>query len=102
MVKSDTIKSQKQHKKSRQTPITRNLQVKGGGEASSSLLQSYFIINGIFAGFCLVQLLIIRSILRDFVGLYFFFIFLIVAFFIVSMLDYFSDRLGPPVDSDKD
>lgn len=45
-------------------------------------------------------MLIIRAILPSFAGLAFFFFFIIVAFFIVSMLDYLSNRLGIPADED--
>lgn len=70
------------------------------GDRKESLLKTYFLINGIFSAFCVIQMLIIRAILPSFAGLAFFFFFIIVAFFIVSMLDYLSNRLGIPADED--
>src|SRR5690606_22696936 len=56
-------------------------------------LRDYVNMNLIFAGFCIVQLVIVRMLLRDFAGLYFFFGFLICAFLIASIFDYFSEKL---------
>lgn len=56
-------------------------------------LSDYIVINAFFAAFCIAQLVIIRLILRDFAGLYFFFGFLMISFIIVSAFDYLSQKL---------
>lgn len=53
----------------------------------------YLVMNGVFIAFCVVQLIVVRLLLRDFAGLYFFFGFLICAFAIASLFDYFSSKL---------
>ena len=56
-------------------------------------LVDYALLNGIFIAFCMVQLVIVRMLLPDMLGLYFFFGFLIVAFALVSVFDYLAGRI---------
>lgn len=53
-------------------------------------LYDYILMNGVFAAFCLLQLVIVRVILPNSLGLTFFFGFLIVGFAVVSVFDYFA------------
>ncbi len=78
-------------------------QVSGAGaagaitaSASNSKLsfRGYFVLNAIFSSFCILQLILVRLLLRDFAGLYFFFIFLMVSFLVVSLFDYFAEKTG--------
>lgn len=60
-------------------------------------LGSYVLFNVIFDAFCLLQLLLVRVVLGEQRGLYFFFALLMVAFLIVSIYDYLYDRYVDPV-----
>ncbi len=56
-------------------------------------LKGYLILNVIFWGYCLVQLVVLRWLFRDVVGLIFFFVVLGAGFTLVSVYDYAYDRL---------
>lgn len=58
-------------------------------------LMTYVILNLIFWAYCAVQLLVLKWLLREIAGLYFFFAILAAAFTIVSIYDYLYDRLAP-------
>lgn len=62
-------------------------------------IRDYLVMNLIFDAFCVVQLIIVSLLLRDFAGLYFFFGFLMCAFLIVSVFDYFSEKLDMGVSA---
>lgn len=62
-------------------------------------LKDYVLLNIGFSGFCLFQLVLIRIIMTDLTGTYFFFIFIMCAFLLVSIFDYVSTRLASPVDA---
>lgn len=53
----------------------------------------YLLLNVVFDLFCIVQLVIVRVVLRETRGLYFFFALLMLGFFAVSVFDYIYDRL---------
>ena len=57
-------------------------------------LQQYLLINLCFWLFCVIELLFLRLLLRDFAGLYFFFGFLAVAFSIVTIFDFVASRMA--------
>ncbi|MCD6385230.1 hypothetical protein J7M23_05575 [Candidatus Sumerlaeota bacterium] len=57
-------------------------------------LKNYVILNLIFWAYCAVQLLVLKWLLRDVAGLYFFFAVLAVAFTVVSIYDYLYERLA--------
>ena len=68
------------------------------GQADATELFSvrqYVLLNVIFDGFCVVQLILCRvlPVVRETRGLYFFFALLMVGFFAVSVFDYVYDRL---------
>ncbi len=56
-------------------------------------ISDYLKLNLTFDVFCIVQLIIVRILLRDFAGLYFFFGFIMCAFLIASVFDYLSGKL---------
>ena len=82
MAKNEKKKSNRQ--KSTETPIS---------EKPLSL-KNYVILNLIFWAYCAVQLLVLKWLLRDVAGLYFFFAVLAVAFTVVSIYDYLYERLA--------
>jgi hypothetical protein len=55
----------------------------------------YLILNAIFDAFCLAQLVLVRLFLKETRGLYYFFALLMIGFLLVSIFDYFYDRLAP-------
>ena len=56
-------------------------------------LKGYLILNIIFWGYCLLQIIVLRWLLRDVVGLIFFFVVLGVGFTLVSIYDYIYDHI---------
>lgn len=75
--------------------------LKSGRSESAALITSpgslqikdYVFLNLIFAVFCIVQLLILRVLISDFAGLYFFFGFIMCAFFITSVFDCMAEKM---------
>jgi|GEM_PF-545620 len=65
-------------------------------EAQDSLfsLKGYIILNVIFWGYCLLQVIILRWIYRDAMGIIFFFTVLATGFTVVSIYDYIYDRIA--------
>ncbi|MCX7765646.1 MAG: hypothetical protein N2246_02940 [Candidatus Sumerlaeia bacterium] len=57
-------------------------------------LMTYILLNLIFWAYCAIQLLVLKWLLRDVAGLYFFFAVLAGAFTIVSIYDFLYDRLS--------
>ena len=58
-------------------------------------IREYVLLNVIFDAFCLLQLLLVRVFLSETRGLYFFFALLMIGFLLVSVFDYFYDRMAP-------
>lgn len=58
------------------------------------VLKDYLALNLVFGAFCFVQLMIVRLLLRDFAGLYFFFGFIICAFMVASVFDYMAEKMS--------
>lgn len=56
-------------------------------------LREYVILNLVFDGFCVLQLLLVAIFLRETRGLYFFFALLMIGFLLVSIFDYVYDRV---------
>ncbi len=56
----------------------------------------YALLNGVFIAFCALLLLLVRVVLRETQGLYFFFGLMVAGFFLVSVFDYAYDRLAAP------
>lgn len=79
---------------------------KGSGEKTEARVVSekplsvknYIILNLIFWAYCAVQLLVLKWLLQDVAGLYFFFAVLAGAFTVVSIYDYLYDRLTKEPD----
>lgn len=61
-------------------------------------LTGYLLLNVVFDVFCVLQLLFIKTTLRETRGLYFFFGLLMAGFLVVSIYDYLYDRLVPDDD----
>ncbi len=70
--------------------------------ASSNRLgfNDYLMLNLVFFAFCIIQLIIVRLLLPDFAGLYFFFGFLMCAFSVASVFDFLCEKLdvGAPAE----
>ena len=68
-------------------------------------LKGYVFINLIFWAFCAIQILVLKWMIRDLAGLYYFFGILAVSFTIVSIYDYVFDTIyekrSLPKDSEK-
>lgn len=75
---------------------------KVGRHGEGLTVRDYVVMNLVFDAFCVVQLIIVSLLLRDFAGLYFFFGFLMCAFLIASIFDYFSERLNMGVSTGDD
>ena len=54
--------------------------------------RQYLMMNAAFALFCIVQLVVVRLVLGDSQGLYFFFALMVAGFAAVSLFDYIYDR----------
>lgn len=63
-------------------------------------LKDYVFLNLIFYAFCIVQLIIVRLLLRDFAGLYFFFGFIMCAFLVASVFDFVAEKLDVGVHAE--
>jgi hypothetical protein len=92
-------KSKHQHR----YPVTRTA---AAGTAAGSVargyeapldLKDYVLLNALFDGFCVVQLIVVRLLLPDMLGLYFFFGFIMMAFLMVSAFDYMTGRFSAGV-----
>lgn len=55
-------------------------------------LKQYLLMNAIFDAFCIAQLIIVKVVIRETRGLYFFFALLMLGFLAVSIFDYVYDR----------
>jgi hypothetical protein len=55
-------------------------------------IKAYVIMNVIFDGFCVLQLLLARIFIHETRGLYFFFCLLMIGFLAVSAFDFLYDR----------
>jgi len=56
-------------------------------------LKGYLILNAVFWGYCLIQMLVLLWLFKDIVGLIFFFCVLGGGFTLVSIYDYVYDRI---------
>ena len=56
--------------------------------------KGYLILNIIFWVYCIIQMLVLRWLFRDTIGLFFFFTVLGVGFTLVSAYDYIFDRVA--------
>jgi hypothetical protein len=74
--------------------MSREPATKVGNEDERFPLLGYVIINLIFWAYCVVQLLVIKWLLRETTGLYFFFGVLAIGFTLVSIYDYAYDRIS--------
>lgn len=63
-------------------------------------LKDYVMLNVIFGVFCIVQLIIVRVLLQDFAGLYFFFGFIMCAFFVASIFDFLAEKIDVGVHTE--
>lgn len=54
--------------------------------------KEYLLLNALFDAFCLFQLLVVRMVLHETRGLYYFFGLLMVGFGLVSVFDFVCDR----------
>jgi phosphatidylglycerophosphate synthase len=77
------------------TPVLQEKEVKDP-ELQDSLfsLKGYIILNIIFWVYCLLQVIILRWIYRDAMGIIFFFTVLAAGFTVVSVYDYIYDRIA--------
>lgn len=57
-------------------------------------VREYLLLNVIFDAFCVLQLVLVRLFLRETRGLYFFFGLIMIGFLLVSIFDYFYDRMS--------
>jgi hypothetical protein len=64
-------------------------------------VKDYVTLNLIFGAFCIIQLVIVRILLRDFAGLYFFFGFIMCAFSVASVFDYLACKTGAGVPAEE-
>ncbi len=60
-------------------------------------LKTYILLNLIFWAYCAIQLLVLKWLLRDVAGLYFFFAVLASAFTVVSIYDFLYDRIAAKI-----
>jgi hypothetical protein len=69
-----------------------------GAAAKPFGARQYLLMNAAFALFCIVQLVVVRVVLGDSQGLYFFFALMVAGFAAVSLFDYVYDRTAgaPP------
>ena len=52
----------------------------------------YLVANLVFMAFCALQLVIVKAVIGETQGLYFFFAVLVIGFLLVSLFDYSYDR----------
>ena len=55
-------------------------------------IKQYLVMNLVFDAFCILQLIIVKIVIRETRGLYFFFGLLMLGFLVVSIFDYVYDR----------
>jgi hypothetical protein len=81
--------------KKNKAPVLQEKEVKDT-ESQDSLfsLKGYIILNIIFWVYCLLQVIILRWIYRDAMGIIFFFTVLATGFTAVSVYDYVYDRIA--------
>lgn len=65
-------------------------------------LKGYIILNLIFWAFCIAQILALRWLFKDSIGIYFFFTVLGAGFTIVSIFDCVYDRLAARIHHPSD
>lgn len=84
-------------KKNRKSPDKKsNNSELSGNTAGDSLFpfKGYLVLNLIFWGFCILQVIVLRFLIGDVIGIMFFFLVLGAGFTIVSVFDFAYDRIA--------